>query len=103
MRYAKAARLLVLVIPALPAGYTHAAPRSLDLPEPVVSFRDGAGKDIAENNCLACHSSDYISTQPPNMGKKFWAAEVSKMRKAYGAQISDEDAATITDYLARTY
>jgi mono/diheme cytochrome c family protein len=103
MRYETAAKGFALVMLVSNAGFAHAAPRSYSLPDAVVAFREGPGKEIAENNCLACHSSDYISTQPPNLGKKFWASEVSKMRKAFGAQISDEDAAAITDYLARTY
>jgi mono/diheme cytochrome c family protein len=103
MRYGKTAKCLALALVTLNAGLAHAEPRAYSLPDAVASFRPGPGSDVAENNCLACHSSDYISTQPPNLGKKFWAAEVSKMRKAFGAQISDEDAATITDYLARTY
>jgi sulfite dehydrogenase (cytochrome) subunit B len=73
------------------------------LPEAVSTFRPGPGKDIAENNCLTCHSSDYISTQPPGLGKKFWEAEVAKMSKAFGAQISEVDAAAISDYLAHAY
>jgi sulfite dehydrogenase (cytochrome) subunit B len=73
------------------------------LTEAVSTFRPGPGKDIAENNCLVCHSSDYISTQSPALGKKFWEAEVAKMRKAFGAQISEEDATVIGDYLAHAY
>lgn len=103
MRYEKAAKRLALALLTLNAGLAHAEPRVYSLPDAVATFRAGPGREIAENNCLACHSSDYISTQPPNRGKKFWAAEVGKMRKAYGAQISDEDAAAIADYLARTY
>lgn len=80
-----------------------AATKTYMLPEGVTAFRPGPGKDITENNCLVCHSSDYISTQPPGLGKKFWEEEVTKMRKAFGAQISEEDAAAIADYLARSY
>lgn len=80
-----------------------AASKTYTLPEGVSAFRPGPGRDIAENNCLACHSSDYISTQPPGLGKKFWEAEVTKMRKAFGAQISEADAAAIADYLAQSY
>lgn len=80
-----------------------AAARTYALPEAVTAFRPGQGQEVAENNCLACHSSDYISTQPPGLGKKFWEAEVRKMQKAYGAQISEEDATAIIDYLSRAY
>lgn len=87
----------------LNAPVSLAETKTYTLPEGVSSFKPGSGKDIAENNCLACHSSDYISTQPPGLGRKFWEAEVTKMRKAFGAQISDEDSALIVDYLARSY
>ena len=53
--------------------------------------------------CRACHSADYISTQPSGKGKAFWRAEVQKMIKVYKAPIAEADAATITDYLATNY
>jgi len=36
-------------------------------------------------------------------GSEFWEAEVKKMIKSYHAPISEADAKTITDYLAKTY
>lgn len=93
---------LVSVLP-LTATISLAATKTYTLPEGVTAFRPGPGKEVAENNCLACHSSDYINTQPPGLGKKFWESEVTKMKKAFGAQISEEDAAAIADYLAQSY
>lgn len=52
---------------------------------------------------LACHSADYITTQPSNMGKAFWEAEVQKMIKVFKAPIDPADAPTIADCLAATY
>ena len=52
---------------------------------------------------MSCHSGDYINTQPPRRGSEFWEAEVKKMIKSYHAPISEADAKTITDYLAKTY
>jgi hypothetical protein len=52
---------------------------------------------------MSCHSVDYINTQPPGRGSEFWEAEVKKMIKSYHAPISEADAKTITDYLAKTY
>lgn len=65
-------------------------------------FKPGAGSQVAATYCLTCHSSAYVSTQPP-LDKAHWAAEVTKMRKAYGAAIPDKDAETIVDYLTATY
>ena len=65
-------------------------------------FKPGAGSLSATTYCLTCHSSAYVSTQPP-LDKAHWEAEVTKMRKAYGAAIPDKDAETIVDYLTTTY
>ena len=62
-----------------------------------------ARRRAAQNNCVTCHSVDYINTQPPNRGKAFWEAEVTKMIKVYHAPINDADAMAIADYLAKTY
>jgi mono/diheme cytochrome c family protein len=93
----------VFMLFAVGGARVEAEPRKYELPDPVTAFRPGPGQDVAENNCLVCHSSDYISTQPPGLGRKFWEAEVTRMRKAFGAQISDDDARSIADYLSKAY
>lgn len=80
-----------------------AEPVTYDLPEETAVLKPGPGVEAAQNNCLACHSADYIQTQPPKRGKAFWDAEVTKMIKVYGAPINEADANTIADYLAQTY
>jgi mono/diheme cytochrome c family protein len=80
-----------------------AKPLTYALPEENGAFRLGPGVETAQNNCLTCHSADYISTQPPGLGRAFWEAEVAKMIKAYGAPINDNDVKAIVDYLANTY
>ena len=65
-------------------------------------FKPGAGSVAATTYCLTCHSSAYVSTQPP-LDKAHWEAEVTKMRKAYGAAIPDKDAGEIVDYLTAAY
>ena len=65
-------------------------------------FKTGAGSLAATTYCLTCHSSAYVSTQPV-LDKAHWEAEVTKMRKAYGAPIPDTAAETIVDYLTATY
>ena len=81
------------------------APVKIELPEEVAAFKAGPGVEAAQNNCLTCHSADYIITQPtgPKFGKDFWTAEVAKMIKVFGAPIADDDAKKIIDYLAATY
>jgi hypothetical protein len=83
----------------------HAKPFKYVLPEEVAVLKPGPNQDVAVNNCTACHSADYIRTQPqgPKFKKDFWQAEVTKMIKVYGAPIDDADAGKIADYLAATY
>ncbi len=79
-----------------------ANPLTYELPNETANLKPGPGVETAEV-CLACHSADYITTQPPNRGKAFWAAEVQKMIKLYKAPIDPSDATAIADYLAATY
>ena len=83
----------------------NAAPVSYTLPDETAAFKPGPNLEVVQNNCTACHSADYINTQPrgPKFKKDFWQAEVTKMIKVYGAPIDDADAAKIVDYLAPTY
>ncbi|KEY97937.1 sulfite:cytochrome C oxidoreductase subunit B, partial [Sphingomonas sp. BHC-A] len=53
--------------------------------------------------CSACHSLDYVTTQPRGKGAQFWQDSVGKMIKVYGAPIEPADAERIAAYLAATY
>ena len=72
------------------------------LPAETAELKPGPGVETA-SVCQACHSADYISTQPSGKGKAFWQAEVQKMIKVYKAPIGEDDAAVIANYLAATY
>jgi sulfite dehydrogenase (cytochrome) subunit B len=82
-----------------------AAPVAYTLPDETAAFKPGPNLEVVQNNCTACHSADYINTQPrgPKFKKDFWQAEVTKMIKVYGAPIDDADVPRIVDYLAATY
>lgn len=82
-----------------------AKPINYKLPDETAAFKPGRNLDVVQNNCTACHSADYIATQPrgPKYKKDFWQAEVNKMIKLYGAPIDDADVGKIVDYLAATY
>ena len=84
---------------------TQAAPRSYDLPEETAELAPGPGLETVQGNCGACHSSEYISTQPRTFAnpRAFWTAEVTKMQHAYGAPVDDADVTKIVDYLVATY
>jgi mono/diheme cytochrome c family protein len=99
------ALLLTLAAAACLGGSASAAPISYTLPDETAAFKPGPNLEVVQNNCTACHSADYISTQPrgPKFQKDFWQAEVTKMIKVYGAPIDEADVGKIVDYLAATY
>lgn len=49
-------------------------------------------------NCLICHSSRYIISQP-DLPEKTWTAIVTKMQKTFGAPVADSSAKEIVQYL----
>jgi mono/diheme cytochrome c family protein len=89
------------------AGFTaaQAKPAKYKLPEETATFKPGTNREAVMNNCTACHSADYIQTQPrgPKFKKDFWQAEVTKMIKVYGAPIDDADVGKIVEYLTENY
>jgi sulfite dehydrogenase (cytochrome) subunit B len=100
-------RVLLALAAAMAAGLASslAAPISYKLPEETAAFRPGPNLEVVKANCTACHSADYVNTQPrgPKFKKDFWQAEVTKMIKVYGAPIEDADVSKIVDYLIVTY
>jgi mono/diheme cytochrome c family protein len=82
--------------PATPT--TAAILRSITLPhfEPDLPVEPGRREFIA--GCASCHSPRYITMQPP-FTRHQWEATVSKMAKAYGAPIDEEQVRAIVDYL----
>ncbi|RBP17544.1 sulfite dehydrogenase (cytochrome) subunit SorB [Roseiarcus fermentans] len=95
-------RVLLAALLAASVGPAVAAPLAYKLPEETAALKPGPGDETAVI-CLACHSADYTSTQPPGKGRPFWEAEVQKMIKVFQAPISSGDAAVIVDYLAAAY
>jgi mono/diheme cytochrome c family protein len=79
-----------------------AAPVTIELPPGTATFKPAKGAELAQANCLICHSSEYISSQPP-MPRKFWEANVKKMTEKYAAPTPPETVAAIVDYLVASY
>lgn len=73
---------------------------SADEPLPL---KPAAGADLTNAACNACHTSDYIIMNSTFLTADAWKAEVTKMRKAFGAPIDDEATAEIAGYLATNY
>ena len=97
--------MLVTTMAAALAAVATARPVSYDLPPEVAELAAGPGLEGAQANCVACHSADYIATQPRNLRDPagFWTAEVNKMRHAYGAPIEEADVKAIVAYLVAVY
>jgi sulfite dehydrogenase (cytochrome) subunit B len=98
----KSIAIASLVLLTAAASSALAEPMVYQLPPETAELKPGPGVETAIV-CTACHSADYIRTQPSGMGKAFWQAEVQKMVKAYKAPIGEDDAAVIANYLAATY
>jgi hypothetical protein len=62
----------------------------------------GEGRQETVSFCSMCHSTRYITMQPP-LPAGAWEAEVNKMTKVYGASIPDAAAKKITLYLQQHY
>ena len=71
--------------------------------ESAIKLKEGAGGDLVEKDCVACHSLDYIPMNSPFLDRKGWEASVTKMIKAMGAPIAAEDVPGLVDYLVRNY
>jgi sulfite dehydrogenase (cytochrome) subunit B len=68
-----------------------------------VALKAGAGRDVVEGYCNACHSLDYPRINAPFLNRQGWETEVNKMITAYGAPIGPAEAKIIVDYLAANY
>jgi sulfite dehydrogenase (cytochrome) subunit B len=71
--------------------------------EAAIQLKKAPGLDRVEANCAACHSLDYIQMNSPFPNAALWDTEVTKMIKAFGAPVSEADAAVIADYLKKNY
>lgn len=88
---------------ALPLAAT-AGGKAISLPadHPYAELEPAPGVDLARARCGTCHSTDYIVMQPPGDAKQ-WQAVVAKMIKVFGAELNEQEARTIVDYLALAY
>jgi len=74
--------------------------------EPSVSEDEaasGEGRELFIARCTSCHSVDYVAMHARFGTRALWETEVAKMRTAFKAPLSDDEARRIVDYLARAY
>jgi mono/diheme cytochrome c family protein len=69
------------------------------LPVSEAVFPPGNGADIANGQCLVCHSAGMVLRQPP-LSQDEWAGEINKMRSAYGAPIPADQVDALARYLS---
>ena len=91
-----AMRVILLLVPMLAAAVLPVARA-----EPEAAA--GEGREIFVARCTSCHSIDYVEMHARLGTRALWEAEVAKMRNAFKAPMSDEDARQILDYLERQY
>ncbi|RVT40150.1 cytochrome C [Sphingobium algorifonticola] len=91
--------LIALAAASPPRTVTYALPQT----EEDFTLPPGEGAELTVGNCAACHSLDYIRTQPRGKGAQFWKDNVAKMIAVYKAPIAPADADAIAAYLAKTY
>src|SRR5215467_967068 len=84
------------------AGLVRGVALDIHLPPETAAFKQDVGAEIANGQCLTCHSVEYVVIQPP-MQRTFWKAEVQKMQQKYGAQIPDNQVEAVVDYLTKNY
>ena len=94
--------VLVLFVFQLGVPAAIAAGLKIELPPETASFKPAAGADLANGQCLTCHSVDYVVIQPPSP-RAYWESCVKKMREKFGAAIPDEQVESLVNYLAQNY
>ena len=76
----------------------HFAAINVNFPTSVVAFPAGKGSDIANANCLICHSAGMALRQPP-LTEDEWRSEISKMKSSFGAPIPADQIDELAKYL----
>ncbi len=71
---------------------------SVDLPTSQSLFPPGTGADIANGQCLMCHSAEMVLLQP-SLTQDEWVGEIDKMRSAFGAPVPAEQVDALASYL----
>jgi len=98
----RASCLIAVVFCALPLS---SSALDINLPAETAVYKpaDLPGYALAQQKCLICHSAEYVNYQPPTSTPAYWKAQVTRMKKPFGAPITDQEADQIIDYLVKTY
>ena len=98
------AALCLALVAAAPQPPSQTVTVKLPFAGPNAGFKPGTGVELVARDCLTCHSSAYVRTQPL-LTRAQWAAEVAKMRGPYGGAtvIPEADIPALVDYLTAQY
>jgi len=66
----------------------------------LLEFPPGDGKGIADQACLACHSTDMVRQQ--RLTEKQWTANLTKM-VGWGAEVPESQREALTAYLVKNF
>src|SRR5579862_6270350 len=70
------------------------------LPTSMTRFPPGEGAEIANSQCLLCHSAGMVLTQPA-LSVSQWQASINKMRTVYGAPLPAAQVDALAAYLSK--
>ncbi|KVV51451.1 hypothetical protein WT27_29585 [Burkholderia territorii] len=76
----------------------HLSALGVSLPAGQSTFPPGPGADIANSNCVMCHSTGMVLRQPP-LTTGEWKVEITKMRNAFGAPVPTDQIDALARYL----
>ncbi len=95
----------ILMATLLSFGAATASTKSIQLPPDTVQLKLSSlpGFSKAQNNCVACHSAEYMLYQPPTAARPYWDNMVKRMKTVFRAPIEDADIPAMVDYLVKTY
>jgi sulfite dehydrogenase (cytochrome) subunit B len=87
------------------AGASHAVVKTIVLPPDPVQLKPSPlpGYAKAQAQCVACHSAEYMLSQPPTAPRSYWDAMVKRMKGVFKAPVNEADMPDIVDYLVKTY
>jgi mono/diheme cytochrome c family protein len=71
---------------------------SVELPVSNAYFPVGEGSDVANAQCLICHSAGMVLRQP-HLTQKEWVGEINKMRTAFGSPLPADQIEPLARYL----
>jgi sulfite dehydrogenase (cytochrome) subunit B len=95
----------IALVAGASAFATPATAKSITLPADGTQLKSSVlpGYAKAQQNCVVCHSAEYMLYQPPTAPRAYWDAMVKRMKVVFNAPINDADMPDIVDYLVKTY